>query len=145
MASSRHADSFCDGGRFFDPRAAIDAGWALAPTAPNCSTLAAKALAPIDPVSEAEELRRVLASSPSSRRATRRTRRSTPARQPSLARALAAVPNHHGRHALSGDPAMLPLAVSSPAGVLRNAHARHSANDADAPQYDDVIADISHG
>ena len=137
-------DSFSDGGRFFDPRAAIDAGLALAAAGADLLDVGGESTRPYaEPVSEAEELRRVL---PIVQALAERldvpvsidTSKAAVARE-ALAAGAEII---NDITALAGDPEMLPLAVASRSGLCIMHMQGTPQTMQDAPHYDDVVAEV---
>ena len=137
-------DSFSDGGRFFDPRAAVDAGLALAAAGAGLIDVGGESTRPYaEPVRAAEELRRVV---PVVRALAEQldipisidTSKAVVARE-ALAAGAEII---NDITALAGDPEMLPLAAASRSGVCVMHMQGTPQSMQDNPQYDDVLADV---
>ncbi len=137
-------DSFSDGGRFFDPRAAIEAGLALAAAGADLLDVGGESTRPYSlPVNGAEELRRIV---PVVQALAERldipvsidTSKAAVARE-SLAAGAEII---NDITALAGDPEMLPLAVASRPGVCVMHMQGTPQTMQDAPHYDDVVAEV---
>ena len=137
-------DSFSDGGKFFDPEAAVARGLQLAADGADLLDVGGESTRPYaDPVDAAEELRRT---TPVVERLVRES--GVPVSIDTSKAIVAAAALDAGAEAvndvtgLAGDPAMLPLAVDSGAGVCAM-HMRGTPQTMqDDPQYEDVIAEI---
>ncbi|MBX3434429.1 MAG: dihydropteroate synthase [Pirellulales bacterium] len=137
-------DSFSDGGKFFDPEAAVARGLQLAADGADLLDVGGESTRPYaDPVDAAEELRRT---TPVVERLVREA--GVPVSIDTSKAIVAAAALDAGAEAvndvtgLAGDPAMLPLAVDSGAGVCAM-HMRGTPQTMqDDPQYEDVIAEI---
>jgi dihydropteroate synthase len=137
-------DSFSDGGRFFDPQAAVAQGLQLAADGADLLDVGGESTRPYaDAVDEQEELRRVL---PVVARLAEQTKLpiSIDTSKASVAReALSAGAEIiNDVTALAGDPGMLAIAIESQAGVCAM-HLRGTPQTMqDDPQYEDVVAEV---
>jgi dihydropteroate synthase len=137
-------DSFSDGGRYFDPRKAIDHGLRLAEEGADLLDVGGESTRPYStPVPVDEELRRVI---PVVQALAERTRlpvsidtsKAAVARE-ALAAGAEIINDVTG---LAGDPAMAELAVAAGAGVCAM-HMRGTPQTMqDDPRYDDVVVEI---
>jgi dihydropteroate synthase len=137
-------DSFSDGGLFFDSQRAIDQGLELAAAGADILDVGGESTRPYsDPVSADEELRRVL---PVIEELVRQTGLpiSIDTSKPQVAQAAldAGAEIINDVTGLAGDPAMLPLAVESGAGVCAMHMLGSPQTMQDNPAYADVVGDI---
>ncbi|HEX4128594.1 MAG TPA: dihydropteroate synthase [Pirellulales bacterium] len=137
-------DSFSDGGEFFDPRAAIEQGLRLATAGAEVLDVGGESTRPYsEPVSSAEELRRVL---PVVRELVERS--GVPVSIDTSKATVAAAAIQAGAEiindvtGLAGDPDMLPLAVASGAGVCAMHMHGTPQTMQDNPRYHDVVAEV---
>jgi dihydropteroate synthase len=137
-------DSFSDGGRFFDPRAAIDHGLRLAAEGADLLDIGGESTRPYSsPVDEAEELRRIAPvvaalCEQTSLPVSIDTSKAAIARE-ALAAGAEIINDVTG---LEGDPAMLAGAQESGAGVCAMHMQGTPQTMQDNPFYDDVVEDI---
>ncbi len=137
-------DSFSDGGRFHESQAAIDQGLKLAEDGADILDVGGESTRPYSaPVSEAEELRRVL---PVVQTLCERTKVSVSidtSKAKVAAEAIAAgaqiVNDVTG---LQGDPGMLQVVAESQAGICVMHMQGTPQTMQDNPQYEDVVEDI---
>lgn len=137
-------DSFSDGGRFFDPQAAVDHALRLADEGADLLDIGGESTRPYAAgVTVEEELRRVV---PVIERLAPRTTRPISVDTSKAAVARAAVEAGaeivNDVTALGGDPDMLPLVLDCGAAVCAMHMQGTPQTMQDAPQYDDVVADI---
>ncbi len=137
-------DSFSDGGRFFDPRAAIDAGLALAAAGAGIIDVGGESTRPYsEPVSPEEESRRVV---PVVRALADQleipisidTSKASVARE-ALDAGAEIINDITG---LRADPEMLPVAVGSRCGVCMMHMQGTPQTMQDNPHYADVVAEV---
>lgn len=137
-------DSFSDGGRFFDPHAAIDHGLRLAAEGADLLDIGGESTRPYSqPVPVAEEIRRVMAVIKGLQPhilipLSIDTSKSFVARE-ALAAGAEIINDVTG---LQSDPDMLPLAVETQAGVCVMHMQGTPQTMQDHPSYDDVIVDV---
>lgn len=137
-------DSFSDGGRFFDPAAAIDHGLRLAAEGAAILDVGGESTRPYSqPVTEAEELRRTIAVVQALVEQTNvpisiDTSKAAVARE-AIAAGAQIINDVTG---LSGDPAMLSLARETNVGVCAMHMQGTPQTMQDNPAYDDVVAEI---
>ncbi len=137
-------DSFSDGGRFFDPQAAIDHGLRLAAEGADLLDIGGESTRPYSsPVDEAEELRRITPVVAALCEQTKvpvsiDTSKAAIARE-ALAAGAEIINDVTG---LEGDPAMLAVAHESGAGVCAMHMQGTPQTMQDNPFYDDVVEDI---
>jgi len=139
-------DSFSDGGRYFDPAAAVDHALQLAAAGADLLDVGGESTRPgAAPVTAEEELRRVLPVVAALARQTSLplsvdTSKARVARE-TLAAGAEVI---NDVTALAGDLAMLPLAVESGCGLcLMHMQGTPPTMQAD-PQYGDVLAEVRH-
>ena len=137
-------DSFSDGGQFFDSRAAVDHALRLAAEGADLVDVGGESTRPDSvPVSEAEELRRVI---PVIRAVCEKTK--TPVSIDTSKAAVAREAIAAGAEvindvtALSGDPTMIEVARHSGAGVCAMHMQGTPQTMQDDPTYDDVVQEI---
>ncbi|MBI3468350.1 MAG: dihydropteroate synthase, partial [Planctomycetes bacterium] len=138
-------DSFSDGGLFFDSQRAIAQGLELAAAGADILDVGGESTRPYsDPVSADEELRRVL---PVIAELVRQTGLpvsiDTSKAQVAQAALDAGAEIINDVTGLAGDPAMLPLAVDSGAGVCAMHMLGSPQTMQDNPAYADVVEDVS--
>jgi dihydropteroate synthase len=137
-------DSFSDGGRFLDPRAAVDQALRLVAEGADILDLGGESTRPYaEPVAVEEELRRVIEVVESLQRQTTvpisiDTSKAAVA-EAALAAGAEIINDVTG---LAGDPAMLAVALRSGAGVCAMHMQGTPQTMQDDPRYDDVVEEI---
>lgn len=137
-------DSFSDGGEFLDPSAAVEHGLRLASEGADVLDVGGESTRPYaTPLLVDEELRRVI---PVVERLCERTTLpvSIDTSKAAVARAAleAGVEIINDITGLAGDPEMLPLAVSSRAGICVMHMLGSPQTMQDNPQYNDVVVEV---
>jgi len=137
-------DSFSDGGRFFNPDAAVEHALRMEAEGAEIIDIGGESTRPgAEPVSEADELARVI---PVIERLAGRLKAVISVDTSKAAVARAAVEAGAGIindvTALQGDPAMLQVASQSGAGVILMHMKGTPPTMQEAPHYDDVVAEV---
>jgi dihydropteroate synthase len=137
-------DSFSDGGRFFDPEAAVEHGLQLVADGADIIDVGGESTRPFsEPVDVQEELRRVMPVV-----GALCTQTKIPISVDTTKALVAKHAIHAGAQiinditALTGDPAMLPLAVESKCGVCAMHMRGIPRTMQESPSYDDVVGEV---
>lgn len=137
-------DSFSDGGRYFDHNAAVEHGLQLVAEGADILDIGGESTRPGSlPVDEQEEIRRIQPVIESLRRLTDMPL-SIDTKKAAVARAAvdAGAEIINDITALSGDPAMTPMAVETGVGVCIMHMRGEPRTMQDKPQYTDVVAEV---
>jgi dihydropteroate synthase len=137
-------DSFSDGGRFFDPQAAIDHGLRLVDDGADILDVGGESTRPYaQPVEADEERRRVIGVVQALAERTDVPISADTSKAIVAAEALAAGAEIiNDVTAFTGDPAMLPLAVETGCGVCAMHMLGTPQTMQNDPRYDDVVAEV---
>ena len=138
-------DSFSDGGRFLDPQAAIDHGAALVAEGADVLDIGGESTRPgADPVSETEEIDRVVPVLEGLRKATPDATLSIDTRHAAVAdAALGAGATIVNDVSGASDPRMLEVIVRHGAGLVLMHMRGTPSTMQDEPSYDDVTAEVA--